>query len=100
MVPSLPGSVTPDPACGAPATGGQYVVQPPVHFELVCVSMANQYRANPLESVSTVPRLVFALCSIAVAADDGWLEGLGLDEEVGDAPLPEPPDELLPHAAS
>jgi hypothetical protein len=55
---------------------------------------------NPLESARTVPRLVFALFSIAVAADDGWLAELGLDEEVGDAPLPEPPDELLPHAAS
>jgi hypothetical protein len=75
-------------------------VQPPVHFELVGVSMANQYRLNPLESVRIVPRLVFALFSIAVAADGGWLEELGLDEETGDAPLPEPPDELLPHAAS
>ncbi len=75
-------------------------MQPPVHFELVGVSMANQYRVSPLESVSTVPRLVFALFSIAVAPDDGWLEELWLDGEADDAPLPEPPDELLPHAAS
>jgi hypothetical protein len=61
--------------------------------------MANQYRVSPLESVRTVPRLVCALFSIAVAPD-GWLAELGLDGEADDAPLPEPPDELLPHAAS
>src|ERR1700689_5549658 len=96
MVPSLPGRVTPDAACGVPITGGQKVVQLPLHFELVGVSMANQYRVNPLESVRTVPRLVFAVFSIAVD-DEPWLLWLGA--AAAGVPLEELPEEL-PQAAS
>jgi hypothetical protein len=60
--------------------------------------MANQYRVNPLESVRTVPRLVLAVFSMAVVADELW--PLWLDAAAaGVAALPEPPEELLPQAA-
>src|SRR5690242_16856812 len=51
MVPSVP--VTPEPAVTGPATTGQKVRQEPSHLDVVGVSMANQYRTMPLESVST-----------------------------------------------
>ena len=63
-------------------------MQPPVHFELVAESMANQYTVKPLELVSTVPRLVFALFSVAVDADAAWL--LWLDAAVDGANSVEP----------
>src|SRR5690348_1692347 len=51
MVPSVP--VTPEPAVTGPGTTGQKVRQEPSHLDVVGVSMANQYRTMPLESVST-----------------------------------------------
>src|SRR6266704_4299413 len=51
MVPSVP--VTPEPAVSGPLTGGQKVAHWPEQFDLVEVSMANQYRVMPLESTTT-----------------------------------------------
>src|SRR6185437_9308964 len=51
MVPSVP--VTPEPAVTGPGTTGQKVRQEPSHLDVVGVSMTNQYRTMPLESVST-----------------------------------------------
>ena len=78
--------VTPEPAVAGPCTGGQKVAQLPVHFDVVGVSGANQYKVNPLALVRTVaPPIV-----VVFSADP--------EEAWADAPVPV---ELgkLPHAA-
>src|ERR1022692_41985 len=52
MVPNLP--LIPDPEVCAPITGGQYAAHAPLQFDLVAVSMANQYSVKPLAFVSTL----------------------------------------------
>jgi hypothetical protein len=82
-----------------PITGGQKVVQLAVHFELVGVSMTNQYRVNPAELVRTDPRLVLLVFSVAVwlaAWLAGWLAAGAADVL---AELAAPPYALLPQAA-
>jgi hypothetical protein len=61
IVPSVP--VTPAPAVTGPLTGGQYVAQLPLQFEVVEVSGANQYKVNPLALVSTVAPLMVVVFS-------------------------------------
>src|SRR6266480_2829583 len=67
MVPSVP--VTPEPAVTGPLTGGQKVAHWPKQFDLVGVSMANQYRVMPLESTTTcwLP-MVFSVTVLPPAA--------------------------------
>lgn len=52
IVPSVP--VTPAPAVTGPLTGGQYVAQLPLQFDVVLVSGTNQYNVSPAALVSTV----------------------------------------------
>jgi hypothetical protein len=61
IIPSVP--VTPAPAVTGPLTGGQYVAQLPLQFEVVEVSGANQYKVNPLALVSTVAPLMVVVFS-------------------------------------
>src|SRR5437588_12599339 len=67
MVPSVP--VTPEPAVTGPLTGGQKVAHWPEQFDLVGVSMANQYKVMPLESTTTcwLP-MVFSVTVLPPAA--------------------------------
>ena len=94
-MPSLP--VTPYPAVAGPFTGGQIWAQPPLQFDLVAVSGANQYRANRWPLVSTVTPLIFAVFN-AVPDEAGLDAGAAALKGVLLAP-PEPDDEL-PHAAA
>src|SRR5690348_16288258 len=87
MVASLP--VTPVPAVAGPFTGGQYVVHEPLHFEVVGVSGANQYKVKPLLLVSTVAPPMLAVFRLP-AAGAAW--PLLPPEE----PPEEVPDELHP----
>ena len=66
IVPSVP--VTPEPALTGPLTGGQNVAQEPLHFEVVGVSGANQYKVNPLALVSTVAPPIVAVFSALLEA--------------------------------
>ena len=72
MVPSVP--VTPEPAVSGPLTTGQWVAHWPEQFDLVGVSMANQYRVMPWESTSTcwLP-MVFSVTVFPPAAPAGAL---------------------------
>ncbi len=95
IVASVPANDAPEAACGVPLTGGQVDAQPPVHFDVVEVSGAYQYSVKPLASVSTTPRLVLAVfsvadCELPLDADEG-------DEAEG---APDDPPPLLPHAAA
>jgi hypothetical protein len=58
----------PAAATAVPVTGGQYVAHEPVHFDLVRVSLANQYRVRPAAVASTVPLLVFIVLIAVVPA--------------------------------
>jgi hypothetical protein len=80
IVPSLP--VTPALAVAGPATGGQYVVQDPLQFDWVGVSMANQYKVKPLAFVSTVTPAILVVFRAALAAAvlDGAAEVDGTGE--------------------
>ena len=64
MVASWP--VTPTPAVAGPLTGGQYVVHEPLHFEVVGVSGANQYKVKPLAEASVVAALYARLGTLPV----------------------------------
>jgi hypothetical protein len=59
IVPNPFGKVVPAIAVTLPCTGGQYVRHEPVQFDLVGVSIANQYRVRPCELTSTVPMPVW-----------------------------------------
>jgi hypothetical protein len=95
MVPSVP--VTPAPAVAGPFTGGQYVEQDPLHFEVVDVSGTNQYKVKPLELVTTFVPLIVAViraeleAGVVAAALLAGAAGLLLEADE----LPE-----LPHAAT
>jgi hypothetical protein len=69
-------------------TGGQIWTQPPLQFDLVLVSGANQYRVKPSALVSTITPLI---CVVFKAGP----EEAGLE----DVPLV-PPEPELPHAAA
>jgi hypothetical protein len=56
--------VTPDPAVAGPFTGGQNVAQLPLHFDVVLVSGANQYKVKPLAFVSTVTPPIVLVSSV------------------------------------
>jgi hypothetical protein len=102
MVASVP--VTPAPAVTGPFTGGQYVAQVPVHFEVVDVSGANQYSVNPAALVTTVvpPIVVVFSADPVAAADVAAPAGLDVTAPAGlDAAAPAGVgDELLHPAAS
>jgi hypothetical protein len=106
IVPSLP--VTPEPAVAGPDTGGQYVAHEPVHFEVVEVSGANQYKVRPLAFVSTTfPLMVLMDSTVPAALDDAGLDGAALDGAGSDVAaatgLPLPVAAVLaelPHAAT
>jgi hypothetical protein len=68
MVPKPLGSDVPAAAVGVPMTGGQYVAHVPLQFDVVGVSMANQYRVWPWELVSTVPTPVLPVEMTALDA--------------------------------
>jgi hypothetical protein len=81
-----------------PSTGGQYDAHVPLQFDLVGVSMANQYSVCPWALTSTVPMLVLRVemttldPAVAGADADGWDCGVVLAPPVLlGAPL-------LPHA--
>jgi len=57
--------VTPCPAAAGPVTGGQICAQAPVHFDVVAVSGANEYRVNPWALVTTLTPLIVAVFSPA-----------------------------------
>ena len=93
IVPSLP--VTPAPAVAGPLTGGQNVAHDPLHFDVVEVSGANQYRVKPWALVSTVtPPIVVVFSALPLAA--GALEAVVAAGAAGLAGLVELE---LPHAA-
>src|SRR5215470_15994792 len=78
------------PAVTGPLTGGQKVAQVPLHFDVVLVSGANQYRVNPLALVRTVAPPIFVV-----------LTALLLDTGVPVCVPPEPPEcPELPHPAA
>jgi hypothetical protein len=81
MVASLP--VTPAAAVAGPLTGGQYVVHEPLHFEVVGVSGANQYKVKPLALVSTVTPPIVAVLSVLLT---GSWPPPGLFQRVGGEP--------------
>jgi hypothetical protein len=94
--------VTPDPAVAGPFTGGQKVTQEPVHFEVVGVSGANEYKVNPPALVSTCfPPIVVAISvdpdALAAGLDAPAAAGVLLVPAAG--VVPEELDEL-PHAAT
>ena len=67
IVASVP--VTPAPAVAGPLTGGQNVAHDPLHFDVVEVSGANQYRVKPWPLVSTLtPPIVVAFSALPLAA--------------------------------
>ncbi len=45
-------------------TGGQYVAHEPLQFDLVAVSLANQYNVRPSALVSTVPLLALIVLTV------------------------------------
>jgi hypothetical protein len=63
IVPSWP--VTPCPGVAGALTGGHIWAQAPVHFDVVAVSGANEYRVNPWALVTTLTPLIVALFSAA-----------------------------------
>jgi hypothetical protein len=85
--------VTPAPAVAGPFTGGQYVTHEPLHFEVVGVSGANQYKVKPLALVSTVTPPIVAVFSVLLLAAAGALEAgaaaLEVPELVGLVELPQ-----------
>jgi len=56
--------VVPGAAVTLPVTGGQNEMHPALQFDIVAVSIANQYNVLPWAFVSTVPLLV--LCVMIV----------------------------------
>jgi hypothetical protein len=92
MVPKVP--LTPDAVVG-PFTGGQFCAHVPLHFDMVDVSGANEYRVNPLLLVSTVAPPIFAVCTVPAAAAAGLL--VLVPEDEGDEVPEGVADEL--HAA-
>src|SRR5579859_4608912 len=95
MVPSVP--VTPEPAVTGPATAGQKVRHEPSHLDVVGVSMANQYRTSPLESVSTCwpPTVVWDTVLPPAAVDEAGADAAALVLAEAAGVLVAPP-ELLP----
>jgi hypothetical protein len=78
--------VTPDPAVAGPGTGGQTWAQAPVHFDVVAVSGANEYRVKPLALASTAAPLTCSVFSAPLAAaepDPAEADPAGLDAEAG-----------------
>src|ERR1700754_3801261 len=80
------------PDAAEPVTGGQIWAQGPVHFDVVDVSGANEYKVKPLALVTTLTPLIVAVFSAvpepAAEAPDG-------------VPLPAPLlDGELEHAAA
>jgi hypothetical protein len=71
----------------------------PVQFEVVGVSLANQYRVWPCALTSTVPMLVLRVPMTTELAVDALLDGGLLDGVLGGVELLEL-GELLPQAAS
>jgi hypothetical protein len=107
IVPSLP--VTPDPAVAGPVTGGQIWAQAPVHFDVVAVSGANEYKVKPLALASTVAPLTCSVFNAPLAAaepdpaepDPAEPDAAGLAAEAGalvGAALPL--EDELEHAAA
>jgi hypothetical protein len=95
--------VTPGPAVTAPVTGGQICAQAPLHFEVVAVSGANEYRVKPLALVTTVTPLTCAVFSAPLAAAALVAEAGALDAEAGalEGAAPALPlDDELEHAAA
>jgi hypothetical protein len=71
-----------------------------VHFDIVEVSGANQYKVNPAEFVSTVlPPMVF-VDSGPVAASAAALDGAELLPAAAGLPLATVDPDELPHAAT
>src|SRR6516162_5022484 len=90
IVLSVPG--TPGPAVAGPLTGGQIWAQLPLHFDVVAVSGANQYRVKPWALVSTaVPLIVVVFSALPDTAAPDAAPGGALAAVLGDE---------LPHAAT
>jgi hypothetical protein len=86
--------VTPLPASGIPAgaaTGCQYCRQVPLQFDFPTLSEANAYTVRPVLVTRTAPSGELPVFSATPAA---------ADEAGGVAPAPEPPELLLPQAAT
>jgi len=66
IVPIVP--FTPAASVAGPATGGQNVAHDALHFDVVLVSGANQYKVKPLELVSTVAPPILAVLSAVAPA--------------------------------
>src|SRR5689334_5523880 len=77
MVASLP--VTPAPAVAGPFTGGQNVAHEPLHFDVVAVSGANQYKVKPLALVTTVAPPILAVFSALLPAAGALEAGAALE---------------------
>ena len=75
-----------------PFTGGQKVAQLPVHFDVVAVSGANQYKVKPLALVRTVAPPIVAVFSADPEA--AWADALVPVVAVVPVEL-----DVLPHAA-
>jgi hypothetical protein len=91
---------TPDPAVAGPCTGGQYVAHEPLHFEVVEVSGANQYKVNPLELVSSVALPTFLLDRVVEVEPAAGADAVGELPEPPEPPEPPVVDVELPHAAT
>jgi hypothetical protein len=83
--------VTPCPAVTGPVSGGQICAQAPVHFDVVAVSGANEYRVNPWALVTTATPPMVELFTTAPPPDAEALDGV---------PLPVVPADELEHAAA
>src|SRR5215469_10373106 len=90
MVPNFFGRWVPGAAVTLPCTGGQYVRHEPVQFDLVGVSIANQYKVRPFELTSTVPIFVLRVETVLL------LEALDTGIELCDCGVVLAPEPALP----
>src|SRR6516162_9438213 len=90
IVLSVPG--TPGLAVAGPLTGGQIWAQLPLHFDVVAVSGANQYRVKPWALVSTAAPLIVMVFSA--------LPDTAAPETAPGGAVAAPPEDELPHAVT